>query len=417
MIMRFVSLLLLSVVAIGIASNDRAQAQPDPNAQERANTLTSSYSLKSATSDQSTTVCQAPKTEPHHLDKAAIVARGISEGVIPFPDALRRTRDVLTALQADKPLTDSLYAVYYPVNFCDPKQKTVVKLSALSNPDYETNVLKSNTNVQHDTSYAYGGNLLVTTGGFRDFDIMGMSIGSASARYDKFPAKSSDVLNTQGIYQFFLRATANDGATIIDRNTRYDKIPAAGLITVDTVALGFVNLSNYTPTFQTRTSNLFTPQATYTHQNTALFGNGDDNVCKGSQRQPDIKKTYGFCNYIDVSFTVGRTFADVETLENVNAALEVNVGHRLDGTDLKFAVKTTLTGKHFENVPGGREDRQLQVAPTLTYSPPPLKTAEGNFAPTFTVPVTYTVNNSTLAKAEWHGVVVMPTLTLAWTLP
>jgi hypothetical protein len=104
----------------------------------------------------------------------------------------------------------------------------------------------------------------------------------------------------------------------------------------------------------------------------------------------------------------------VKTLENVNAALEVNVGHRFDGTDLKFAVKTTLTEKLFENVPGGRQDLQLQVVPTLSYTPPPLKTAVGLLAPSFSLPVTYTVNHSTLATAEWRGVVVMPTFTLAF---
>jgi hypothetical protein len=228
--MRFVGLLIFSVAALGIAS--KAQAQADPNVQERANALTSTFNFKSTTADQSTTVCSPPKLPPlDHDKKAELLHRAHRDNIIKLPDDIINPPDVVVsahrsvkaALLANKPRLDELIIVnerllavkYYPPNLCDAKQKTTVKLSALSNPDYETNVLKSKTNIQHDTSHAFGGNIEVTTGGFRDFDIMGVSIGSASARYDKFATKSLDVLNTQGIYQFFLGATADGGAKVI----------------------------------------------------------------------------------------------------------------------------------------------------------------------------------------------------------
>jgi hypothetical protein len=105
----------------------------------------------------------------------------------------------------------------------------------------------------------------------------------------------------------------------------------------------------------------------------------------------------------------------VKTLENANIAAQVNVGKRFDGTDLKLALQTTVTARHYQGVSGGREDLQFQIGPTLTWAPPQRVTTVGPISSTFTLPMTFTFNQSTVEKSEYHGFVVMPTLTLSFT--
>jgi hypothetical protein len=78
----------------------------------------------------------------------------------------------------------------------------------------------------------------------------------------------------------------------------------------------------------------------------------------------------------------------------------------------------TVTERAYENVVGGRQDTLFQIGPALTYAPPPFTTSDGgNYAITFSPPVTYNQNNSTVATDAWRRFVAMPTLTIAFQPP
>jgi hypothetical protein len=316
----------------------------------------------------------------------------------------------------------------FQIGYCGAK--SVVKAIAPFNPTDETNVLKSNQNNSPGTSWGYGGTLQafvpVTTPTYQkgNFDVIGFSAQSQSVRYNQYPTKSFDSITTQGAYQLFLGASGyqSDGLghlvfvptikPLTDKDSIYN-IPPAGMITVDSVAFGFQNQTVYTPTFSKESVNLFTPQITFNEQNRDLSGVGL--FCKAAI--PDPRKD-GFCYYADFSFTVGQSFADVASQQNANVAISVTPGMRLPFTDLKLTLPATVTGRDYEDVIGGREDMLLQIGPALTYSPPPFTGRSGeSYTVTFSLPATYNQNYSTVAADAWHGVIVMPTLTVAFQPP
>jgi hypothetical protein len=94
------------------------------------------------------------------------------------PKGSKKSQDVGVALSA------------LPVSFCDYSPPPTGKVSSPFNPSLESNVLKSNTNVQADRALGYGGTAQVTAAGFRPYDVMGLSIGSASAGTISFPRRA-----------------------------------------------------------------------------------------------------------------------------------------------------------------------------------------------------------------------------------
>jgi hypothetical protein len=304
----------------------------------------------------------------------------------------------------------------YAVSLCKPRQPPTVKVTVPFNPSQESNVLKTTQNPHEDTSFGFGGSLQAVTAGVRAYDLMGLSVGSVSARYDKFPSKSFDQLLIQGAYQFFISATAyKDGRSFgVDEKLlleHKENMPASNLITVNTLSIGFQNQRAYTPSFLLETADLITPQITLSRQNISLTGSDKNNVCEASL--PDFRKS-GFCYYADLSLTLGETFSDQSAQQNANVAVSATLGKRFDQSDWKLAVQTTVTERIYTDFHGGRRDVLLQVGPNLTYAAPTLVTFLGSASVQFSLPATYNQNYSTLAKAEWHGVVVMPTLTLAF---
>jgi hypothetical protein len=74
------------------------------------------------------------------------------------------------------------------------------------------------------------------------------------------------------------------------------------------------------------------------------------------------------------------------------------------------------TGKEYENFIGGRRDLQLQGGPVLSYAPIThfVITPAEYATVSFTLPVTYYRNFSTVSAAAWSGLVIQPTLTIAF---
>jgi hypothetical protein len=312
-------------------------------------------------------------------------------------------------------------ALTLPIAFkCGAPQVLAVKISLPFNPTYETNVLKSNIDVHPDTSLGYGGNILVTGPGVdgRPYDVMGFSASSASARYSNFPSKSFDALTEQGIYQAFLGAHHIDGTTI--DVTREE---LANLLTIDTLALGFVNQTAFMPGYHNETADLFTPQATLARQNIALASD----LCSTS-KQPssatssmptkappsDEVKRLGFCYYLDLAVTVGQTFSDVIAQQNFNIAGSATLGWRVSDSNWKLTLPVAATARDYENVLGSRRDVLFQIGPAATYV---LPSKPGDPSLMFSLAVTYNWNCSTLSTAAWHGLVVQPTLTVAFQPP
>jgi hypothetical protein len=306
------------------------------------------------------------------------------------------------------------------INLCKDQQPLTVKFSFPFNPTDESNVLKSNENIHADRSLGFGGTVQVISGASKDrpYDLIGFSVQSASARYQNFPSKSLDSLIMQGAYQFFLGAYGyryEDGqpSELPPKPKRDFDMPPPGLITVDTLTLAIQNQIAYTPPFRLETADLLTPQVTLSRQNWSLAGGDRSNVCEGAI--PDFKKN-GFCYYTNLSVTAGQTSSDQPTLENANLAVSAALGKRFNETDWKLELQTVVTGRDYENVPGGRHDLFLQIGPNLTYqhTEPETDKSLGQITTTFSLPVTYYQNYSTISKDAWQGWIVMPTLTLAF---
>jgi hypothetical protein len=299
-----------------------------------------------------------------------------------------------------------------PIPYCKPQ--TSVKLSIPFNPTAESNALKSSKNNSPDTSLGFGGTLQVIAPGAREFDVVGFSAQSQSVRYSRNTSKSFDAVTLQGAYQVFLGASGlsseNKFIDNINKTTPKFDIPPANLITVHTLTWGFQNQTIYIPTFHAETVDLFTPQATLSWQNVSLR-DPKANVCMVAI--PDPRKD-GFCYYADLSLTVGQTFSDVHSQQNVNIAASVSPGTRIPASDWKIAFGATATVRVYENVVGGRQDVLLQLGPTLTYSPPPFYVDAYLASITFALPMTYNQNFSTISTNAWHGFVIMPTLTIGF---
>lgn len=333
---------------------------------------------------------------------------------------------------------------------CKIPQWTKVKISLPFNPTYETNVLRTNQGSGPGTTSGFNGSLLVTASAGlenRPYDLIAFSAQSTSIRYPAFATKNVDSATTQGAYQFLLGANGyhvddlgridghrsiesdlshNSALQTPDEKVRYilktmTTSPQANLTTFDTLAFGFQNQTAFTPTFHHETADLFTPQATLARSNMSLFGADDRNVCPTTARDsithgPDYRKA-GFCYYADFALTVGQTFSDQVIQQNANLAASATLGWRIRDTDFKLSLQTTATEKNFEYVPGGRRDLMLQSGPALSYAPPPISNPFGSSAVTFSLATTYNQNYSTLSAAAWRGIIVQPTLTIAFQPP
>jgi hypothetical protein len=333
------------------------------------------------------------------------------------PDATVKPRAKID-LQKEKEEEEKFTAFYTPPNpNCPTKQPTNVVFNFPINPTYESNVLKSSSSIDNGGSFGFGGGVQITTAGLesRPWDLIAFSATSASARYVGFPAKSVDAVSEQWAYQIFLHAIYypdhQHPADIYDPAHPPKDQLYIGTMTVDTLSFGVINQTAYTPGLRRETADLFTPQFTLARQNISLFGIGDDptdNQCWTSNK----KAGPGFCHYLDLSLTGGTTFSDVTAQQNLNISAAANLGWRVAGCDWKIALPTVLTARYYENVLGGRQDLLLQVGPTFTYTPP--QPPAGQLAYTFSVAMTYNQNYSSLATAAWRGVIVQPTLTLAF---
>lgn len=310
-----------------------------------------------------------------------------------------------------------------PVNFQDCHgQPTMLKASLLVNPTYETNALKAGVNGSSDGSFDAGGGVLVTTGlgDKRPYDLIFLNMQTASSRYATYSAKGIDTFTAQAGYQYLIDAYYYDekGNPLI---VSKDNVPGDKAVTYDTVSFGFLNQTTYEPNFRKATTDLFTPQITLARQNIDL---GDPlELCAPRVALPpppgakpnSPPANANFCYYMDLSLTVGQTFADVPTLQNANVAVSATVGQRFGGTDWTLAGQAVLTSRSYENVPGGRQDFLVQGGPVLSYSPAQVTTSRGNLSFAFTLPVNYYQNYSSVSKNAWSGFIVQPTFTLAFS--
>jgi hypothetical protein len=343
----------------------------------------------------------------------------IHADLIPDTAHLKQRDEHATAefLYQDRPTLEKIKprasTIVLAPDLCLTRQPTKVKLTVNFSPQYETNVLKSPTNIHDDQAAAIATQFLVATGGLRDFDIMAATVGTASLRYDKFSNKNVDAISIQGIYQLFLGAFGyRDGKPFdIDEKTEKWDILPGGMVTFDTLSFAVQSQTVYLPTFQTRTAELLTPQIQFTRSNMSLLGADRGNECGTAN---GIYKQHAFCYFADAYLNIAHTFSDVKTQENTSIAGSLTLGRRVENSNWKLTMQTTLTEKIYVDVPVGRRDLMLQIGPMLSYSHPAVPTPLGSVMLTFNLPVTYTNNESSLAAAEWHGWVIMPTLTLSY---
>jgi hypothetical protein len=402
-------------VAAALGSTVQAQAQVDPNLQTQSDIVSAPFSLRAPSAPQVAVSAPAPtsrsdarKVFKRAIERSKLQAKNVktltakdsndaareANRCVETPSAMAACRDKLAAF-----ISRSEEFVAFispsPVIIANPTQKTTVKFTFPFNPTYETNVFKSDLNVHPDTSFGFGGGVQLTTAGARDYDIIAFSAGSASARYFAFPSQSLDVFTIQGAYQFFIGAYDGNG-----RQIDLKKPPSQNMITIDTIAVGVQNQTVFVPTYHIEKADFLTPQVTFARQNISLAGSGLDNQCFTAEDK--THESPGFCYFANLALTPGQTFSDVASLQNANLAASATLGKRFDDTNFVLALATTVTGKAFENVPGGRQDLLLQIGPTLAYS--------ANKCFNASLAVTYNRNYSSLRTAVWNGFIVQPTL-------
>jgi hypothetical protein len=312
---------------------------------------------------------------------------------------------------------------------CVTRQPVNVQVSFPFNPTYETNILKSGNNGIPGESAGFGGNMLVTAGvEGRPWDIVVFSGGEASARYTPNFSPSVDGLSSQASYQLFLHAYGYNVSNVGDtwHKTFVDNLvpgspnmPLPGMMTFDTLAFGVQNQTAFAPTFRFEKSDFLTPQVTIARQNIGL----DDLNAKPCK---DLQSNLQYCTYASFSLTAGESFADVKTLQNANFAASATVGWNITPS-WSITLPATATAKDYQDVVGGRRDVLLQVGPVLSYTSStfpmcsfaaaqksPIICSEESAKYTFSLPVTYYKNYSTISADAWSGLVIMPTLTIAF---
>lgn len=307
---------------------------------------------------------------------------------------------------------------------CRTAQPTNVSLSLPLNPTWESNVLKNSSNNSPGFSMGFGGSATITTAGLEGhpFDLAAYSVSSASARYPSFISKSVDAITEQAAYQIFLGAGyyGTDGK-YKGFGSKPQDIPkdlpaAANQITYDTLSVGFQNQTAFLPGLRPETADLFTPQVTLGRSNISLLGGSRNNICQTEAQKPDPDApkpdTSGFCHYLDLSLTAGQTLSDVSTQQNTNFTGSATPGWRIDGTDWKVTVPTVVTSRFYNEVVGGRRDVLFQIGPALSYSKPGV--VAGQPSVSFSVAATYNQNFSTVTTSSWRGLIIQPTLTIAF---
>jgi hypothetical protein len=422
----------LTLAAITIVPADRALAQVDLNLQSRVETFSPPFGVQPLPApeiasqevtneklpnraqlfdfivkrliERRASLLRSDKTLSEELDvplgdRVARFKESVSRGVdpllekLPLQSAIKVLKDPTVSTKHLYNLAQILGFPPVPIKFDGKPQQRRVKVSLPFNPTYETNVLKSNTSVVSDTSAGFGGNVQVILPGLRNFDLIAITAGSASARYTDTPAKSLDTFNFSAAYQYFIDATTGDGTPLDLR-----KVPAPNLLTIDTLTFGFQNIAAYEPAFRTETADLLTPQVTLGRQNINL--SGSDKPCKTFADPSNL----GFCTYANLAANIGQTFSDQLIQQNANVAAAATIGWRIDGTDLAFELQAVATGKAYENFAGGRQDLLLQQGATLKYAPSKFVNAS--------LAVNYYEQYSSVSAAAWKGLIVQPTLSI-----
>jgi hypothetical protein len=291
-------------------------------------------------------------------------------------------------------------------------QSTTVLINSPLNPTYETDVLKAENNSSPGVSAGFGGNLLITTGGLqgRPFDLVAFVAGSASARYPAYSLKSLDTATGEAAYQFYIDGYQYDHGKqqyLTPDTPSSVAIQAQNMITIDTLALALLDQAGYTAGYHTEQANLLTPEIILSKQNMDL----DDPKLGGCFSGNDA----AFCHYANFSLTLGQTFSDVLSQQNANVAGSATLGWRIDPT-WTLSLQTAATARAYEDFVGGRQDLLLQGGPMLAYVSRPIMISTVEMATvSFSLPITYFKNYSTVSSAAWSGLVIMPTLTVAFS--
>jgi hypothetical protein len=427
-----VGLAIATGLAANLGSSPQAQAQVNPNIQTQLNIssppITEVMPASNTAGDGLITVYEKtgqPKGCVSKEDAARLMARQNDVSILGKDVQNLTTEDVQNYLQKLTPEARAKFLSTLPIKTqCKYGQASQIKFSFPLNPTYETNILKTGNNSSPGESAGFGGSFLVTTGvNGHPYDLVALSGSESSARYTPNFSPSFDSASSQFIYQMFLHADGyNVDKTYVNNIVPGSPVtpPPTGLTTFETLSFGYQNQTAFAPTFRAEKADFLTPQATLSWQNIGL----DDRSAKPcydasttphnavSVTQPNAQ----FCYYANLSVTAGESFSDVKTLQNANVSLTGTIGWRPDHTNWNLSLQAMATGKDYEDVVGGRRDLLLQIGPNLTYNTA-ITIAQQAAMLTFTLPVTYYKNYSTLSTAAWSGLIIMPTLSIAFTYP
>jgi hypothetical protein len=454
--------LVIAGVAVFCLSPAPGHAQVSPNIQTQANILsppvtalplgtnvmtslisTSLPEARQAAQDKSVFAKGACQPTDEEIKKAAKAAKHATKGASALSS--RDERELTDKEIANNLRMNPEFLTQFKTKFVAAPQTPVwtahckgqpssVKVTFQLNPTYETNALKAGSNSSSDGAFNGNGGFLASTGlgPDRPFDLVYLNAQAATSRYFTYSTKSLDTLTEQAAYQYFIGGTYYDDKSRGTVPLTRDQIPSTSnrAVTFDTVSFGVLNQTTYVPTFRYMSANLLTPQITLARQNWNLDPGGP--LCLAGSRPPtnpdstssspvppnkNPQTPANYCYYVDLALTVGQTFSEISTLENANVSASVTFGKRLAGKDWTVAVQAVVTPRYYQYVPGGRQDVLLQAGPVVTYSPAPKKLfANSNIldSVSFSVAANYFQNYSTIAKNSWNGVIIQPTLTIAF---
>lgn len=385
---RLCFIVVAGAVATLLLSAIGASAQVDPNIQSRIETYNSTFTVQPlpvTTSSEAAGPAAAPSAVCYYDEKKK---RCLTQSELnKRPTAEKKRAPNLLALPI---------VINPKIGAKGPSQPTVLKLQFPLIPGFETNATRARSNPKSAGTFSFGGGFNFITQGFRALDLIALSAGTSSIRYNALSGRDSDTVTASALYQAFIGAYDESGKPIDAwKGTSIQN----GLLTFDTLTFGVTNSASFNTTFRGETVDLLTPSIVWSRQNIPLG--------QGHCLTPD-KKTEAFCRYADLTASVGRTLSDLPSLQNYNAGVSATVGYRMPDSNNTISFVTSIGNKYYENAPTQRNDVLLQLGPKFD-------TAINKYV-SASLSATYNVNFSTLGDARWQGLVMLARLTVATNL-
>jgi hypothetical protein len=277
-----------------------------------------------------------------------------------------------------------------------PVQRTVIETTAVAEPrkvqlraswnssySYESNANKRPTGAIADwvTAHAGSASLLLPVG--EGADTLAYTVGGASQRYDRQVSRFNDAFNAAVRY-------SRPAAPVFLHPT----VRSLGTATVDIVYFETSATSARERGFGDPTAFFVTPAVNWTRGNIPL----DFSLCG--------EKQDAYCRFASISITPAFSFSDIRTQQNGSMKIVSTASARVPNSPVIWSLSASLQGKYFTDVPGGRQDLIAEVVAGFEWPLSDVLTLLGG--------VRFVRQRSSVAAAEWQGLIAVPTARLLY---